>query len=166
MNKKYFHIILWFIGALLVSGCIGSKFGYARKGERVMMTAPPKRDVINYSLLKKQQEKPQTFASRGDVTRGAATAFTGSLVSLGVAAVKSVIAKEHKKYTGEWKQGLNDLYFYDQPSAEGPFDPTGMQFNGFTITRTFRDKNQQVHTAITAEFEVDKDSVPNNEIIN
>jgi len=131
-----------------------------------MMNAPPKRDVINYALLKKQQEHPLTLASRGEITsRGAATAFTGSLVSLGVAAVKSVIANEHKKYFAEWKQGLNNLYFYDQPSAEGPFDPTGMQFNGFNITRTFKDHDKIV-TAVSADFEVDKDSVPSNEIIN
>ena len=51
------------------------------------MAAPPKRDVINYSLLKKQQEQPLTLASRGGSnSRGAETAFTGSLVSLNSAA--------------------------------------------------------------------------------
>lgn len=166
MNKNYVYLILALSIILVTPGCIGSKFGSARKHERVIMTAPPKRDVINYSLLKKQQEQPQTLASRGEGTaRGAESAFAGSLVSLGVAAVKSVIANEHKKYIAQWKQGLNDLYFYDQPSAEGPFDPTGMQFNGFSITRTFEDHGR-ILAAISADFEVDKDSVPSNEIIN
>jgi hypothetical protein len=167
MNQIYFRVLISFGIILGISGCIGSKLGSAKKNERVTMTAPPKRDVINYALLKKQQEQPLTLASRGSSnSRGAETAFTGSLVSLGVAAVKSVIANEHKKYISEWKQGLNDLYFYDQPSSEGPFDPTGMQFNGFNITRTFKDHDNKIVTAISADFEVDKDSAPSNEIIN
>jgi hypothetical protein len=165
MNKKYSLIVLFFGLIWLAAGCAGSKFGSAKKNEKVVMLAPPKRDVINFALLKKQQEQPQKLASRGGVSRGAETAFAGSLVSIGVTAVKQVIANEHKKYFAEWKQGLNDLYFYDQPSAEGPFDPTGMQFNGFSITRTFKDQDKTI-TALTAEFEVDKDSVPANEIIN
>jgi hypothetical protein len=117
-------------------------------------------------MLKSQQEKPLSMASRGSITsRGPVTAFTGGLVSFGVSAVKSVIANENKKYLAEWKQGLNDLYFYDQPSSDGPFDPTGMQFNGFTITRTFED-DHQLKTALVAEFEIEKDSVASNEIIN
>jgi len=167
MHKPY-PFLLFALGLLLFnSGCIGSKLGSAKQNEKVVMTAPPKRDVINFTLLKKQQEQPLTLASRGaSVQRGAETAFAGSLVSLGVSAVKQVIDKEHKKYTAQWKQGLNDLYFYDQPSVEGPFDPTGMQFNGFSITRSFLDHDNKIQTAITADFEVDKDSVPSNEIIN
>lgn len=166
MNKKYTVIILSFSIILAVTGCIGSKLGSARKNEKVIMSAPPKRDVINFALLKKQQEQPLTLAGRGEnKPRGLETAYAGTLVSLGVSAVKQVIANENKKYIAQWKQGLNDLYFYDQPSSEGPFDPTGMQFNGFNITRTFRDHNNTV-TALSADFEVDKDSVPSNEIIN
>jgi len=166
MKKKYTFLILLFCVILVTTGCIGSKLGSAIKHEKVLMTAPPKRNVINYASLKIQQEKPLTLASRGEVTsRGPATAFAGSLVSLGVTAVKQVINNENKKYISTWKQGLRDLYFYDQPSAEGPFDPTGMQFNGFTITRTFEEDNR-IQTAISADFEIDKDSVASNEIIN
>ena len=96
MSNKYTQIILCFSIILIISGCIGSKFGSAKKNEKVSMTAPPKRDVINYALLKKQQEKPLTLASRGESSRGVETAFAGSLVSLGVTAVKQVIANEHK----------------------------------------------------------------------
>jgi hypothetical protein len=166
MNKKCPYLVLSFSIILVITGCVGSKFGSAKKNEKVIMKAPPKRDVINFALLKKQQEQPLTLASRGEiVSRGIETAYVGSLVSLGVAAVKQVIANEHKKYISQWSQGLNDLYFYDQPSAEGPFDPTGMQFNGFSITRTFEDHGKTT-TAISADFEVEKDSVPSNEIIN
>ena len=166
MNNKYLQIVSIFSTLLVISGCVESKYGSAKKNEKVTMAAPPKRNVINYALLKKQQEQPLSLAARGESNpRGLETAFAGSLISFGVTAVKQVIANEDKKYTSEWKQGLNDLYFYDQPSAEGPFDPTGMQFNGFNITRTFND-NGIIKTAISADFEVDKDSVPSNEIIN
>jgi hypothetical protein len=166
MNKYYPIIILSFFVFLCFTGCIGSKLGSAKKHESVFMSAPPKRDVINYAQLKKQQEKPLSMASRGEiVSRGPETAFAGGLVSLGVNAVRQVIANENKKYVAQWRQGLNDLYFYDQPSADGPLDPTGMQFNGFSITRTFEDQGSRV-TALTADFEVDKDSVASNEIIN
>ena len=43
-----------------------------------------------------------------------------------------MIAKEKKKYSADWRQGLTDLYFYDQLSSQGAFDPIGMQ-TGFSI---------------------------------
>jgi hypothetical protein len=166
MLKFYASASLLIAGSIWLGGCAGSKLGSAKKGEKVVMTAPPKRDVINYFLLKQQQKQPLTLAGRAEIrSRGAATAFTGGLLSLGISAVRQVIANEQKKYTAEWGQGLNDLYFYDQPSAEGPFDPVGMQFNGFNITRTFS-KDGQTVAALSADFEVDKDSVQANEIIN
>ncbi len=169
MNKKYTYIFLSFSIILVVSvQGIGSKLGSAKKKMKsVLMKRPPAtRDVINFALLKSNKEQPLTLASRGQSnSRGIETAYAGGLVSLGVAAVKQVIANENKKYIAQWKQGLNDLYFYDQPSSESPFDPTGMQFNGFSITRTFEDHGKTT-TAISADFEVDKDSVSSNEIIN
>ena len=165
MNKKIYFILLSLIVVLLIQGCRGSRLGSAKKHEKVLMNAPPKRDVINYALLKKQQEKPLTLADRGENSRGLVTAFAGGLISLGVTAVKQVIAHENSKYYSQWTQGLNDLYFYDQPSSVGPFDPTGMQFNGFNVTRTFEDDDRTL-TAVSADFEVDKDSIASNEIIN
>ena len=166
MRRFCLFPLLLLLVYFVLSGCFSSKFGSAKKGERVSMSAPPKRDVINYYLLKQQQQQPLSLMARAEIkSRGVATAFAGSLVSLGVSAVRQVISNEHNKYLAQWRQGLNDLYFYDQPSAEGPFDPVGMQFNGFNITRTFFDQGGKV-VAISADFGIDKDSVQANEIIN
>ena len=56
------------------------------------------------------------------------------------------------------------MYFYDQLSNEGPFDPAGMQFAGFKIIRTFVNDEGKTDTAFTASFSLDKSNT--YEILN
>ncbi len=113
--------------------------------------------VIDYAQLKNQQIP--TLASRNSQSRGLVTAFTGTMIGMGVSAVKQMIAKEGNKYRAEWNAGLNSLYFYDQMSSDGPFDPIGLQFNGFSIERTITDDQGQQQTAVRAVFELDTTNV-------
>jgi hypothetical protein len=163
MNKNHLPPLMIIVCLFAATGCAGSKYGSANKNEKVTMAPCLKTDVINYAMIK-EQDKPTTLASRGK-SRGVMDAYAGGLVSLGVTAVKNMIAGDQKKYTGTWTQGLNDLYFYDQPSSQGPFDPVGMQFDGFTVKRVFRDKNgKDGIVAVIAEFALDTTNY--NEIIN
>ena|ERR1700744_4715257 len=163
MNKiKYLFAL--FAALICCIGCVGSKYGSAKKNEKILMASYSKPDVINYAAIK-DQDKPATLASRGR-SRGVLDAYTGGLFSIGATAVKNLIANDQKKYTDTWTQGLNDLYFYDQPSAQGPFDPVGMQFDGFKITRAFNcdREGKGGKIALSAEFELDTSNF--NEIIN
>ena len=75
-----------------------------------------------------------------------------------------MIARDRARYVANYTFAVTDLYFYDQLSLESVFDPVGMQFNGFTLVRTFTNSRQQTDTAFIARFELDL-SAP-NEIIN
>jgi len=59
---------------------------------------------------------------------------------------------------------LNDLYFYDQLSNEGPFDPVGLQFGGFKLVRTFTNEAGSTDTAFIADIVLDTSNV--YEILN
>ena len=149
------HFNSWLIVTVTIAllyGCAGSKQGSAAAHDELNMKIEEKPDIINYSALK-QQEVPD-MASRGDKGRGPLTGIAGGAISLATNAVKQMIAKDKKKYTAEYSYGLTDLYFYDQLSLEGPFDPLGLQFSGFKMVRTF-DNDGKTDTALIAEFELD-----------
>jgi hypothetical protein len=139
---------------------MGSKSSH----ERLTMHVKECRDLIVVTRLKVQQAP--TMDQRATASRGLVDAAAGGLVSLATSAVNSMIENTKKKYTSTYNFGLTDVYFYDQISNEGPFDPAGMQFAGFELLRTFRDKkrNGVEDTALVAEFEVDTTHA--EEIIN
>ena len=155
MLKLLFSIIssFGFIAlCILFSGCIGTKFGSATNGEQRKMNIEEKQDVIDYFTLETQ--KIPTLASRSSNRGTPVTAMAGGVISLATNAVKQMIEKDKRKYTAEYDYALTDLYFYDQLSTAGPFDPIGMQFSGFTLVRTFKHNNVS-DTALVAEFVLD-----------
>lgn len=160
--KVNFSIVA-FLSAVCItgSGCTSSKQGFAAKNDEVRMNISEKPDIINYAAL--QQQNVPDMAARSDRSRGEFTGIIGGTISMATNAVKQMIAKDKAKYTAEYNYGLTDLYFYDQLSVEGPFDPLGLQFNGFKLVRTF-ENNGKMDTALTAEFELD--AVNPYEIIN
>lgn len=170
MNKT---ILLIFTAAILVA-CNGSKLGYQTKNEVVKMNVDEARDVINYPLLESQQIP--SFAQRVDKQMATkqgnnlgqssfmAAPLVGNLVSLATDGIKQMIEKDKKKYTANYNFALTNLYFYDQLSTESAFDPVGMQFNGFTLVRTFKNSQGKIDTALVAEFELDTSNA--YEIIN
>ncbi|GAB4094000.1 hypothetical protein [Flaviaesturariibacter terrae] len=147
-NKQLAALLL---AGTLFAGCAGYRAGSASESEHVTVKIAEKPDVINYAVLNKQ-EVP-TLAARGG-GRGALTGLAGGAISLASDAIKQMIAKDKAKYNAEYSQALTDLYFYDQLSPQGPFDPIGMQFNGFRMVRTFQNQGR-TDTALVAEFELD-----------
>ncbi len=151
MKHRFIKFIPVFLSLIFI-GCAGSKLGSAHSKEQVKMNISESPDVINYAGL--QQQVVPNLADRLDKGRGPMTGLIGGAVSFATNAVKQMIAKDKKKYTAEYKYALTGLYFYDQLSLEGPFDPIGMQFNGFRVVRTF-DNNGVQDTALVADFELD-----------
>ncbi len=145
-----FFILAFF--SCMLGSCAGSRQGSANESEEVKMDIREKPDVINYASL--QMQDVPDMASRGVGSRGPLSGIVGGAVSLASNAVKQMIAKDKKKYNAEYSYGLTDLYFYDQLSVEGPFDPLGLQFSGFKLVRTFENEGK-MDTALTAEFELD-----------
>lgn len=140
-------------GAISFASCTASKYSSVGKQDQNKVLLVEKRDAIDFAELKSQNIK--TYQERAQ-TRAFFAPIAGSLISLGTDAVKKMIANDQKKYMAEYKMGLTDLVFYDQLSKESAFDPVGMQFNGFTLVRTFQNGNGGMDTALVAEFELDK----------
>lgn len=138
--------------ALISSSCIGGKYGSAVKSETTKVNIVEKNDLIPYAAL--QAQEIPTFESRTVTSRGLTPDIVGGAVSLATSAIKQMIAKDKKKYTAQYTNAISDLYFYDQLSARGPFDPLGMQFTGFKFIRTFKNGNK-IDTALQADFELD-----------
>lgn len=144
----------------LISSCRTSVFSSGRSLDSTEMAVQEKMDVINYAVLKEQMAPSLAERNSGLANRG----LLSTAVSLGTNLVKQMIAKDRARYTGTYSFGATDLYFYDQLSTESVFDPIGMQFKSFTMVRTFQNRDGQMDTAMTAEFELDMDNP--NEIIN
>lgn len=147
--------------AVTFNCCSASRQGYAAKNDEVKMKISEKPDVIDYAAL--QQQNVPDMASRADKGRGPLTGIVGGAISLATNTVKQMIAKNKAKFNAEYTYGLTDLYFYDQLSVDGPFDPLGLQFSGFKLVRTF-DNGGKMDTALVAEFELD--AVNPYEILN
>jgi hypothetical protein len=135
------------------TACTAPRYSSVGKQDQSKMLLKEKRDAIDFAALKAQSIN--SFQERSQ-TRAFFAPMAGSLISLGTDAVKKMIANDKKKYTAEYKMGLTDLVFYDQLSTESAFDPVGMQFNGFTLVRTFKNAENGIDTALVAEFELDR----------
>lgn len=144
---------LFAIPLVLLASCTASRYSSSGKPDQARMFLDQKKDAIDFGQL--QQQSIVSFQERTQ-TRAFFAPMVGTLTSLGVDAVKKMIANDKKKYTAEYKMALTDMLFYDQLSTESAFDPVGMQFNGFTVVRTFRSKDGKLDTALVATFELDK----------
>lgn len=163
-NIKQKFTALIFGSIVLLSACKSTEFGYAVKDENAKMKIQEDPNAINYLALKKQ-DIPTMADRTSSLSRGLPiTPLVGGAVSLATSAIKQMIANDRKKYIADYSFALTELYFYDQLSTESCFDPVGMQFNGFTLVRTFTNKNGATDTAFIANFALD--TTKPNEIIN
>jgi hypothetical protein len=146
MNKNIGIVALF---AVMLSACSGSKYGLAAKDEKTEMQIREQQNIIAYDTL-----SPQSISSIRGGSRGPMSGLIGGAISLATNAIKQKIKEDQKRYYTDYKYALTDLYFYDQLSSEGPFDPLGMQFQGFRLVRTF-ENNGATDTAMIADFELD-----------
>jgi hypothetical protein len=157
MRKCLSISIALLVVSLLLGACAASKVGSATKNEALVMTIKEQQNVIDPERLTVQKIpslNDRALAQRGQ-SRGMLAPVAGSLVSMASNAVKKMIATNQTKYVAAYQFGLTDLYFYDQLSTEGPFDPVGMQFNGFKLVRTFTNGSGANDTALMADFVLD-----------
>ncbi len=165
INNKLPAIVCLLV-CLSLFGCIASEVGSASKKEALHMKIKENSNVVSSDKLITQQiptMQERSLAARGD-GRGLLAPLAGNLISLASSAVKQVIANDQKKYAATYQFGLTDLYFYDQLSEEGPFDPVGMQFSGFKLVRTFQKSEGVKDTALVADFMIDTANI--SDVIN
>src|SRR5450432_197387 len=164
--KRNFIFLSLIIIIVTFSSCIFSSVRSVSKNKEKLNMKIKEQNILNYHQLRSQEvlSLEARLDSENAKPRGALIPVAGTLVSLATDAVKSVIANKQKKYIADYQFGLTDLYFYDQLSNEGLFDPIGMQFSGFKLARTFINKAGIEDTALIADFELD--TVNSFEIIN
>lgn len=144
--KTLLYYTLFCIG---LQSCVGSKYSNKRKGESMLLTVMEDSAYLRLHTLKTQQIP--TLAMRGASSRGFGV---GELVSLAAMGVDKLIAIDKSQFTASYGQSVSDLYFYDQISNTGHFDPTGIQFKGLEIKRTVKIHKKDT-TALSATFLID-----------
>jgi hypothetical protein len=166
MKTRSAGILIVISTTVVFYACSTSNVGSATKDESLNIKIKEQHNLIDPEKLPAQQPLTigeRALADKGE-SRGVLSPVAGSLVSLATNAVKKVIANKQKKYVADYQFGLTDLYFYDQLSNESPFDPVGLQFSGFKLLRTFADKEDNIDTALIADFVLD--TVRMSEMIN
>ncbi|HVM90058.1 MAG TPA: hypothetical protein VMT76_17860 [Puia sp.] len=166
MKKKPGLFYLLFFSSVFLYACVASDVGSARRSEKLHMKISEQHDIISSDRL--QAQAVLSLDQRADAektgTRGLIAPVATTLISIATNGVKDIIANEQKKYLAVYQFGLTDLYFYDQLSNDGPFDPVGMQFEGFRLIRTFKNDAGFEDTALIADFALD--TTRSFEIIN
>jgi hypothetical protein len=143
---------------IFLTGCVATKSSYKTKGEEVALNITEDVSLIAYATM-----RPQEIPDLASRSRGVAD-MAGKAISAAVQGIIFLVDKEKKKYTADYQSTVGQCYFYDQISPNSPFDPTGMQFTGFTLIRMIQDKKGNSDTALYARFSVDMNNA--YEIIN
>lgn len=149
MKRFYITIPIVLLLGICLSACVGSRYSNKRKGESVSMKIIEEPNHLRLYELKTQQIPD--LSMRAASARGFGV---GDAVSLAILGVNKLIELDKSQFTATYGQSLNELYFYDQISNTGHFDPTGLQFKGFEITRKVK-VNKMDTTAFVASFEMD-----------
>lgn len=162
------NLFFFSLPVFLLSGCFAdSKYKYRREKEKEELCLLR---MENDELMKRFDSvyTPAilTFNDRLERTRsrGLLAPLATNLVSEATSLVKTVITNELNKFTTVSTFTKAGLYFYDQPSTAGLFDPAGMQFTGFELVRTIKDASGNPDTAFIAEFALD--TTKSAEILN
>lgn len=148
--------------------CLPSKYGSKKQGE-VTMIHVQKGEAIDHGLLAMQEKysNGEYIAARGLNAFFDPTVYATSAVDVVATGIKRIINNEQKKYQAQyqfkiepthWHRLKDDsLYFYKDISTNGCFDPEGMQFTGFAVTRL-----SKKDTAFKAVFELDNSNPVRN----
>lgn len=173
MIRILINTTLWIFGVLMLTGCFAdSRYNYKKKSEKQELFPRTQSELLMQKFDRSALSQIPTFNERMEKSRGARgliAPFSGDLISYGTTALKTVITNQQNKFTAVSKFSKTDLYFYDQPSSSGPFDPAGMQFTGFDLVRTIEGKDGNLDTAFIASFELDTSKateILNNSVFN
>lgn len=142
------RFIVFCLMSSFMLGCVATKNSHVVEGEKFSMRIDEQPEIIAVARLDAQTD---------GTTRGLTEDILGKGLSLAADGIKMLIDIDKKKYTAEYKDGRNELFFYNNISTRGPLDPEGMNFNGVTVLRRVeKQKGMATDTALYAFFELDK----------
>jgi hypothetical protein len=138
-----------------LSSCRGSKYSQYTEGEYTVLQVQPAEptDLRAFAALEEARN------SNGMASRGMLDNYGTTAAGLIFTGIKTLVKKEKEKYHEEYEfiiepnghHMVNDSFYFYKGTSALPFDPTDMQFNGFTLLRVCG-----TDTAMKAVFEVDK----------
>ena len=151
-----FRLIFLQLGfVILFLGCASNKYSSKIEGESVTLKVNEDANLIKYAAMQPQNTPELASASK---SRGLEE-IVGQVASAAVNGIISLVDNEKKKYSASYQNSVGQCYFYDQISESSAFDPTGMQFAGFTFLRLTTDNIGKTDTAVYAKFKVDENNV-------
>lgn len=162
MSKKFPGItsVLLITLSLTAPDCFSQKenplAGNVEKFEMKIETAS---NILSFDKIATQ--KAYTLDEREG--RGVVTSF---LINKGIQGIQSMIDNRKKKFSADYAFAIRNESFYDQVSTEGPFDPTGIRFKGFTVARVLRSGNNAGDTVLVARFSIDTSAGKITDILN
>ena len=159
--KRVHYLIIAILFLALTDGSAAFCQQVARNGatEVFEMKVDTASNIIDFDKIKYQ--KAYTLDERSG--RGMISSF---LIDKSIEGIKSLINNRKKKFNAGYSFAIKDETFYDQVSTEGPFDPTGIRFRGFTLARLFKANDGTSDTAFIARFSMDTSGASINELMN
>ena len=160
IGKNLFLRLALLIAILTQTGHTFSQSETKASGaEKFEMNVDTSNNMISFDKIRYQE----AFSMDEREGRGIVTTF---MITKGILGIQSLINNRKKKYNSDYSFAIKDESFYDQVSTDGPFDPTGIRFKGFTITRIFNREDQSADTAFLASFSIDTSGDKISEIMN
>ncbi len=147
--------------AILINGtiCFSQSENQSPRAEKLEMSIDTSANVLPLDMITAQKG----YAAGETPGRGVVASF---LINKGVQGIQSMIENRRKKYSADYSFAIKDESFYDHISTDGPFDPTGIRFKGFTVVRVARGENKHGDTLFVAKFSIDTSSNRIREIMN
>lgn len=152
---KYALLVLF----IVLFSCRGSKYGQKTEDEYTVLRIDRGEpvDLASFRAQEEAHNSKDAYAMRG-LFDDIGTTATGMIVT----GIRSLVQKEKEKYHEEYEFVIepkghhlqNDSFYFYKGISDLPFDPTDIQFTGFTILRM-----SGKDTALRAVFELDKSNL-------
>jgi hypothetical protein len=131
----------------------------AGRDEKLEMSVDTAENILPPEMIRAQR----AYAAGETPGRGIVASF---LINKGIQGIQSLIDNRKKKYSSDYSFAIKDESFYGHISTDGPFDPTGIRFKGFTVARVARGEDKHVDTLFIAKFSLDTSENRIREIMN
>ncbi len=160
MKKTTQHILAIVLLPGLLAGCKGSQYSHKKKHEVTVLNVQKTKpiDLLAFQSIEELHNSTEVASSRAAFLG----AYGSTAIGMAMTGVKALIKHEQEKYHDEYDFELipqghriqNDSSYFYKGISDIAFNPSDMQFNGFTIVRM-----SGKDTAMRAVFEVDKSNL-------
>ena len=151
--KKILPLVI--LAAVLQNACSPYMYSFKKKDESVVLNinrSADKNGIFDFSTLTAQNTADQSgrFAFAPAMIKPIAMAIFKISMAL--------LDAERKRYTQDYSVTTSDFAFYKLVSDSDAYDCRGMDFAGFDIVRTFKNKDGSTDNACKISLSVDLDN--------